>query len=419
MGRAYGSNASLLLKRESSYGTKATGNYRKMPFTGSSLGSEQGLIDSPVLGFGRDPEAPYLDVNRVEGDIGIPVDHRYLGKWLTGLFGDPVSTQVAATGTITFSANPSNTQTITLNGVTWTFVTGSPTGNQTQIAGSLAATLAQLVTDLNGSANTSIDDATYTENDTALIITHDTIGTAGNAYTLAASHGTVSASTLEGGGYEHVFESGSDDLPSYTAERGHPEVPAFLVHTGVMLNSIAFNFQRSGPATATVNAIAQGEAIENSTQGGTPTELDFDRVSQFKGALKRDGVLIGNVTGANFTYSNNLERIETIRDDEKIDGTDPTQASASGSLDVRFADLTFLNLAKTNTPTDIEFSYKLSAGLQLSMVVHEGWLSKPKQEVSGPGGVQSSFDFRGARDSTAGCMVTVTLLNDLDGTQYT
>ncbi len=37
------------------------------------------------------------------------------------------------------------------------------------------------------------------------------------------------------------------------------QVPAFFIHTGVMLNSIALEFQRSGAAAATLGAIAQGE----------------------------------------------------------------------------------------------------------------------------------------------------------------
>ena len=32
--------------------------------------------------------------------------------------------------------------------------------------------------------------------------------------------------------------------------------------------------------------------------------------------------------------------------------------------------------------------------------------------------MQASFDFRGARNETAGRMLTVTLTNDLDGTVY-
>jgi hypothetical protein len=53
MARAYGSNAHLLMKRETAYGEAATSNYIRVPFKRCNLGSEQGLIDDPVLGQGR------------------------------------------------------------------------------------------------------------------------------------------------------------------------------------------------------------------------------------------------------------------------------------------------------------------------------------------------------------------------------
>ena len=154
MARAYGSSAHLLMKRETTYGQAATGNYLRMPFNRCNLGSEQGLIDDPVLGQGRDPLAPLQDVINDEGDIVVPVDPRYLGLWLTGLFGDPDTTD-----------------------------------------------------NLDGS-------------------------------------------------WDHEFASGG--LPSYTLEVGMPKVPAFFRHAGVKLNSIALEFTRSGPAAATISAIAQG-----------------------------------------------------------------------------------------------------------------------------------------------------------------
>ena len=61
-----------------------------------------------------------------------------------------------------------------------------------------------------------------------------------------------------------------------------PKVPAFFFrHAGVKLNSMALEFTRSGPAAATINAIAQGETRFGTTQGGTPTSLTFSRISQF------------------------------------------------------------------------------------------------------------------------------------------
>jgi hypothetical protein len=77
MARAYGSSAHLLMKRETAYGEAATGNYIRMPFNRCNLGSEQGLIDDPVLGQGRDPQAPLQDVINDEGDVVVPVDPRY------------------------------------------------------------------------------------------------------------------------------------------------------------------------------------------------------------------------------------------------------------------------------------------------------------------------------------------------------
>jgi hypothetical protein len=43
---------------------------------------------------------------------------------------------------------------------------------------------------------------------------------------------------------------------------------------------------------------------------------------------------------------------------------------------------------------------------------------KPKLAVEGPGGVQASLDFSGAKNDAAGRMLTITLTNDLDGVVY-
>jgi hypothetical protein len=81
MARVYGSSAHLLMKRETTYGQVATGNYIRMPFNRCNLGSEQGLIDDPVLGQGRDPLAPLQEVINDEGDIVVPVDR---ATWACG-----------------------------------------------------------------------------------------------------------------------------------------------------------------------------------------------------------------------------------------------------------------------------------------------------------------------------------------------
>ena len=53
-----------------------------------------------------------------------------------------------------------------------------------------------------------------------------------------------------------------------------------------------------------------------------------------------------------------------------------------------------------------------------TFAAHEIYLPKPALTVEGPGGVSVRFDFQGARNETEGRMLTVTLINDLDGTDY-
>jgi hypothetical protein len=128
---------------------------------------------------------------------------------------------------------------------------------------------------------------------------------------------------------------------------------------------------------------------------------------------------LGNLTGGAVTYSNKLEKIETIRDDGLIEGADPTIAALTGRIDVRFADTTLIDLAAGGMPVDLEFAYTLSVQAKLVLTAHEVYLPKPKLAVEGSGGVQASFDFRGAKKNTgAGRMLTVTLTKDLDGLVY-
>src|SRR5512134_1303507 len=230
--RAYGADATLKACRETSYGVAPLSGYTSLDFKSTDLSSEQPLGDDPLLGRGRNAQDPYRGLISDEGQIEIPFDLQGTGFWLTGLFGNPVSTPASSTGSITFNANPSDGDTSTLNGTTWTFVAANPTGNQTLIAGTAIQTIDALVTDLNASADAEVAKCTYARptGTQRLAISFDSAGTGGNTFTLAASAATVSGATLTAGGATHVWMSGSDAIPSYTVEIGHPALvtPVFF-----------------------------------------------------------------------------------------------------------------------------------------------------------------------------------------------
>ncbi|WP_245803266.1 phage tail tube protein, partial [Acuticoccus yangtzensis] len=63
-----------------------------MPFASSTIGAEQPLLSSELLGYGRDPLPPVNDAVTADGDVVVPIDAEAWGVWLKGAFGSPTTT---------------------------------------------------------------------------------------------------------------------------------------------------------------------------------------------------------------------------------------------------------------------------------------------------------------------------------------
>lgn len=307
MARAQGARSQLAAAFETTYGTAPATGFMQMPFASASLGAEQPLLASELLGYGRDPLAPLKDAVTADGEITVPLDAEAFGFWLKAAFGAPTTT---------------------------------------------------------GTTNKT-----------------------------------------------HTFKSGSWTLPSMAIEVAMPEIPRFAMYTGCVLDQLSIAMQRSGLLTADMKLVAQGETVATATAAGTPTAYALQRFGHFNGAIKRNGTALGNIVSADLTYANNVERIETIRNDGRIDGADPSIAALTGKIDVRFADTTLMDQALNGTAASLEFSWVISANVSLTITAHAVYLPRPRVEIQGPQGIQASFDWQAAYDSVAGQMCTVVLKN--------
>ena len=191
-------------------------------------------------------------------------------------------------------------------------------------------------------------------------------------------------------------------------------MPEYIRFLGARANSIAFNFARSGEAQATVSLMAQSETASETSVSNAPEVKNYTRFSQFQGFIKSGGETLANVTSASVTYSNNLEKIETIRSDGKVEAIDLGVSSLSGSIAVRYGDNALMDKARAGVPVDLELGYQLSDTQKLVITCHEVYLPKPKRSISGPGGIECSYDFQGAQNAELGKMVTVQLINDVE-----
>jgi hypothetical protein len=311
MARAQGARAQMALAFETSYGTPPASGFTRMPFACTTLGAEQPLLASELLGYGRDPLAPTKDAVTSDGDVVILIDAASIGFWLKAAFGAPVTS-----GTTTKT---------------------------------------------------------------------------------------------------HTSQSGNWNLPSFAIETGMPELPRYAMYAGCKLDSLSWQMGRSGLLTATASIVAQGETIATSSAAGSLADLMLTRFGHFNGAIKRNGANIGNVVSADLAYANNLDRVETIRADGKIEGADPSVAALTGNIVVRFADQTLVTQAINGEACTLEFEYSIASGAGLKLTAHAVFLPRPRIEIAGPQGIQATFDWQAALAADPGRMCTVVLTNNVAG----
>jgi hypothetical protein len=192
-----------------------------------------------------------------------------------------------------------------------------------------------------------------------------------------------------------------------------PDVPSYGMNFGAMADKLAIQLQRSGLLNGTVSIVAQGETRGGASGAGSPTEQVIERFTQFTGQIRRDGVPLGNVVSGTFTYANNLDKVEVIRPDGRIAGADPAMLAVTGQVVVRFADTSLLDLAVAGTAIELIFEWSVASGKLLRFIVHNVNLPKPKLPITGPAGVQATFDWQASEHPSLAKTCTALLVNDV------
>ena len=124
-----------------------------------------------------------------------PPDDSYLIPY--GYVTKNVGYSAGATGYFTFTGNPSNGDTITINGDTWTFKTTKTPNDpddETLIKSTMLATMDQLVSDLNATGIDAFEVCTYSREGDRVLVDFDMRGTSGDAIDISESSTSITAS---------------------------------------------------------------------------------------------------------------------------------------------------------------------------------------------------------------------------------
>lgn len=176
--------------------------------------------DNTVVGYGSDSATPSTATGAIEvqHQDGIVIANNqvracqasgiltfscinldYHDNYIQSSYGSPA---VAPSGTITFTVNPSDGDTITINTAVFTF-RNSPSGNyEIQIEVDLLTTLSTTATDLNNSTDGRVMMATYGSTATTVTVTADTVGRALNNFGFQLAASVATTANLSGGTYD-------------------------------------------------------------------------------------------------------------------------------------------------------------------------------------------------------------------------
>lgn len=211
----------------------------------------------------------------------------------------------------------------------------------------------------------------------------------------------------------HVFKSGAATLPSWTVEKAFPAVPSFDSYLGVKGNTLSMDLSPTGPANMTIGLMGLSETTAGATIAGTPTSQPMTRFQRPSGYIKKDGATLGKVTGGTLNFSNGMTGVRTVRADNRMEAVDAGNTSGNGDLRVRFSDNTLKTQAVAGTPCSLEYGFSITATKAISFLFPRVFLSRPRTEVNGPGGIELPVSWQAAYDPTAACLMQVTLKNQV------
>lgn len=215
--------------------------------------------------------------------------------------------------------------------------------------------------------------------------------------------------------YTYTFTSGKALVDAFI-ETGHPQMPKYYGHLGVKMDSMTFSFDRTGTPQIQMVVHQQGETKPVPTASQVVTTLpDLARLlaSAPKGAIKMNGTAVASLQSGKLTIGNGLEPDLTIRNDGLVDGYDDGLVSLQGSIVVRFATGPLLTAVEAQSAVELEFSYQLSATQAVIITVHEVIMPDPQKSISGPGGIDVTYDFTGEKDAALNKSFTIVLKNQI------
>lgn len=394
MTQASGSNASISIWEESTYGTRPgspTMFKIKAATEGVSLKKSIEKLTSNAITSARGIAASRGGNMTVSGALPFELPLLGIGKLLKHAIGtaaSPVAVKLVSLAT----------------GLTNVIVrcadTATPAG-----AGTITKTGATLIWTANGETAGAAVDVSAGGDFTLQS------GTASHAIYIIVTGtvtGTSAVATVGAAAYKHVITRGA--LPvGLGAEIAYPDITQYNAFDGLRIESMSLSVGTSGMVTGSMNLVGKTSTIL-ATASGTPSSVTHVPFVHHEATLM-DGGASASMTALSFDIGNDIEQIRVIGS-RTIASAREGMGNASGKITTLFQDATMINKVINETASSLRAFFGAADGtgsieFKFPNVKYFGDAGNGIQTTKG---IVQSNDFQ-ADSSVGSTDITVTIIN--------
>lgn len=231
---------------------------------------------------------------------------------------------------------------------------------------------------------------------------------AGHVLRMALGAGAGSGSSPN---YVHTFESGKAALPYVTIEEriSASDIARF---EGCMLNGLSLSMAKAAAFQRMELTFRsrRTQYVTDLLSGTEATPLAALKVPQTRAYAKWNGTQMGDLLGLDLNFSNNVEPYNTMSGDNFPLEVDPGFVTIGGTMRLRTRDATFRALSAANAVDDLVIVIPHASDATnrlLQITIPQARLSAQGAQISGPGGIEESFNWQGEQTSGAAAMQVV------------
>jgi hypothetical protein len=206
--------------------------------------------------------------------------------------------------------------------------------------------------------------------------------------------------------FTHDFSSGLEVLP-FRSHEWKLAGALFEQDVGLVASRLSIDMSRAaGFQRATVELMGQTQSKLTATGGGTPAApWAREECPAAIGVFKIDGVAAANIMSVRATYDNRITPQDYVGSELRSGFDLDSEATFDGSIELRFADATYYDLARAGTAFSGEMLWSKSASRSLSLLAANMRLEPVGIPIQGPGRIQQTFNFRAEQSDTEAMLV--------------